>query len=76
MSQTQCIVNKDYYGIYKNTQEYQIKLSEISEAKEEVKHYLKMIEAERENMAIGAEDLNDSVIHIIRDYFSKRGKAV
>ena len=48
---------KDYFGIYKSTADYQVKLQEIADTKEEVKHYLKLITVEKENILNGTNTL-------------------
>ena len=76
MKQKICIKNNDYYGIYKNTTEYQLKLAEIAETKEEIKQYIKLLDAERENIKVGAQDVTNGTIKLVQDYFHKRGKEV
>ena len=65
-----------YYGIYQRTQEYQIKLAEIGEIKQEVKWYLEIIERERKVLGRGKEEIAEGVVDWIQNYFYKCGKIV
>lgn len=76
MKLTICIKNKDYFGIYKSSKDYQLKLAEISETKAEVKQYIKLIEDEKETIAARGNEMIENTIRCIKDYFHKRGKVV
>jgi len=67
---------KDYYGIYKWKREYQLKLVEISETKEDFKHYIKLINSERQAITGGEKDVVTGALSLIRDYFHQRNKIV
>lgn len=67
---------KDYYGIYKCKTDYHLKLTEISETKEDIKQYRKLIKAERETISSGQEEIADKVINLVQDYFYDRSKNI
>lgn len=67
---------KDYYGIYKNSKYYQQKLTEIAETKQQIKHYVRLVRLQKENILSKAQKLTDSLVNTVKDYFIKRGKIV
>ena len=67
---------KDYYGIFRWKVDYQLKLQEIAETKQDIKQYNKLVNAQIQSISESQEETITNINWVIKDYFYKSGKLV